>query len=84
MNTISRRLFVMIVLLLTVMSGGAGILYAYGARALYISEQKKTLEEVYGLLLQENIPELCERENRLKNVKRRKLWKLRWFLLPLR
>ena len=67
MNTISRRLFVMIVLLLTVMSGGAGILYAYGARALYISEQKKTLEEVYGLLLQENIPELCERENRLKN-----------------
>ena len=57
----------MIVLLLTVISGGAGILYAYGARALYISEQKKTLEEVYGLLLQENIAELCERENRLKD-----------------
>ncbi len=67
MNTINRRLFVMIVLLLTVISGGAGILYAYGARALYISEQKKTLEEVYGLLLQENIAELCERENRLKD-----------------
>lgn len=67
MSTISRRLFVTIILLLTVISGGVGILYAYGTRALYISEQEKTLEEVYQLLLQENIPELCERENRLKD-----------------
>ena len=41
MSTISRRLFVQIVLLLTLVSGGVGILYAYGTRALYISEQCK-------------------------------------------
>ncbi len=67
MSTISRRLFVQIVLLLTLVSGGVGLLYAYGTRSLYISEQCRTLEEVYELLLQEDIPELCMNENRMKD-----------------
>lgn len=67
MSTISRRLFVQVVLLLTVVSGGVGILYAYGTRAVYISEQCKALEEVYALLLQEDIPELCRNENLMKD-----------------
>lgn len=66
MSTISRRLFVQVVLLLTVVAGGVGILYSYGTRALYISEQCRVLEEVYELLLKEDIPELCENENLMK------------------
>lgn len=55
------------VLLLTVVSGCTGIVYSYGSRTLYISEQCRTLEDVYALLLEENIPELCEKENSMKD-----------------
>ncbi len=67
MSTISRRLFVQIVLLLTLVSGGVGILYAYGTRSLYISEQCRVLDEVYELIQQEDISELCRSENKLKD-----------------
>lgn len=66
MSTISRRLFVQVVLLLTLVSGGVGILYSCGTKSVYISEQCRMLEEVYSLLLQEDIPELCRNENLMK------------------
>ena len=66
MNTISKRLFVHLVVLLTVLSGIVGALYAYGTRAVYISEQCKTVEEAYSRLVNVDIAELCQSENEMK------------------
>ncbi|MDO4323907.1 MAG: HAMP domain-containing sensor histidine kinase [Lachnospiraceae bacterium] len=74
MSTISRRLFVQVVLLLALVSGGVGILYSYGTRRLYISEQCKMLEAVYAILLEEDIPELCRNENLMKDEAEEDEW----------
>ena len=66
MNTISKRLFVHLIVLLTVLSGIVGALYAYGTRAVYISEQCKTVEEAYSRLVNVDIAELCQSENAMK------------------
>lgn len=56
----------LIVLLLVLVAGGIGVLYTSGMRSLYISEQCKMVDEVYALLLEQDIPQLCEEENRIK------------------
>lgn len=68
MKTISGRLLVITVLLLAVVSGGVGILYSGASRRLYIKEQCRMLEEVYTRLLEQDIRELCEEENRIKGI----------------
>ena len=74
MKTISGRLLVILVLLLTAVSGGIGILYSSVSRHLYIQEQCRMLNEVYGLLLDEDIPALCEEENRIKGMAAEDEW----------
>ena len=74
MKTISGRLLVILVLLLAAISGGIGILYASVTRHFYIQEQCKMLDEVYALLLNEDIPALCEKENRIKNMAAEDEW----------
>lgn len=68
MRTISGRLFATVVVMLAVVAAGAGILYSGVARSLYIKEQCRIMEEVYSLLLEQDIAELCKRENRRKKV----------------
>lgn len=74
MKTISGRLLVILVLLLTAVSGGVGILYSGVSRHLFIREQCKMIDEVYELLLQEDIPALCEKENRIKEMASEDEW----------
>ena len=74
MKTISGRLLVILVLLLTAVSGGVGILYSGVTRHFFIREQCKMLDEVYELLLQEDIPALCEEENRIKELASEDEW----------
>ena len=74
MNTIRRRLLVILVLLLTAVAGSIGILYSSVTRQFYIREQCRMLDEVYALLLEEDIPALCEEENRIKGM----AWEDEW------
>ena len=74
MKTISGRLLVVMVLLLAALSGGIGILYSGASRRLYIQEQCKMLDEVYARLLSEDIPALCEEENRIKGMAAEDEW----------
>lgn len=68
MRTISGRLFAVVVVLLAAVSAGVGILYSSVTRSLYIKEQCRIMEEVYNLLLEQDISALCESENRGKTV----------------
>ena len=68
MRTISGRLFIIAVVLLAAVSAGVGILYSGVTRQLYIKEQCRIMEEVYGLLLKEDLAALCEKENQIKSI----------------
>ncbi len=74
MKTISGRLLAILVLLLTMVSGGIGILYSSMSRHYYIQEQCRMMDEVYGLLLNEDLPTLCEEENRIKGMAAEDEW----------
>ena len=74
MKTISGRLIVILVLLLTAVSGGVGVLYSAVTRNFYIHEQCRMLDEVYARLLDEDIPALCETENRIKGMAAEDEW----------
>ena len=60
MKTISGRLFLTLILLLAVITGGAGILYSVTTRNMYLNEQCKAVEQAYEEIRRQNIELLCK------------------------
>ena len=66
MKTISGRLFLTLILLLSVITGGAGILYSVTTRNMYLNEQCKAVEQAYEEIRRQNIELLCKSGNQRK------------------
>lgn len=66
MKTISRRLFASLVLVLALITGGAGVLYSVVMRSIYLKEQCRTLEQTYEQIQEQDIALLCQNANQRK------------------
>lgn len=66
MKTISRRLFVSLILVLAAVAGGAGVLYSAVIRRTYLDEQCKMIEQAYAQIQEQDIALLCQNANQKK------------------
>lgn len=66
MKTISGRLFLTLILLLAVITGGAGILYSVTTRNMYLNEQCRVVERAYDEIRRQDIELLCRSGNQRK------------------